>query len=126
MIEEEKPKKTPEQLKTENNMNFAKKMTSDGMSSLDELAKAIRSKQKLSLDNIMSYLQKPTENATYLQQELEFMRLSNGTLREIMAYKSNILTYDHYLVVNDISKYKTKDKLDKAYKNAYENYIIFI
>ena len=95
MIEEEKPKKTPEQLKTENNMNFAKKMTSDGMSSLDELAKAIRSKQKLSLDNIMSYLQKPTENATYLQQELEFMRLSNGTLREIMAYKSNILTYDH-------------------------------
>ena len=110
MIEEEKPKKTPEQLKTENNMNFAKKMTSEGMSSLDELAKAIRSKQKLSLDNIMSYLQKPTENATYLQQELEFMRLSNGTLREIMAYKSNILTYDHYLVVNDISKYKSKDK----------------
>ena len=43
MIEEEKPKKTPEQLKTENNMNFAKKMTSEGMSSLDELAKAIRS-----------------------------------------------------------------------------------
>ena len=120
MIEEEKPKKTPEQLKTENNMNFAKKMTSEGMSSLDELAKAIRSKQKLSLDNIMSYLQKPTENATYLQQELEFMRLSNGTLREIMAYKSNILTYDHYLVVNDISKYKSKDKLDKAYKNACE------
>ena len=33
-------------------------------------------------------------------------------------YKANIPTYDHYLIVNDVNKFKTKEKLDKAYRNA--------
>lgn len=113
----EENEKTPEQLKSENNMNFAKKMSSE-ISSIDELMKKISTRRKITTDKIETLMEDPNKNATALQQQMEVMRACNGILKEIMFYKSNLPTFDHYLLVDDVSKYKTKDKLEKDYLKA--------
>lgn len=102
---------------SQNNLMFAKKLT-EGISAIDELQNKIISRRKLTTDTISTLMSDPNKNANKLQQQAELMRLCNGILREIMMYKSNLPTFDHYLIVNDINKYKTKDKLDKDYIKA--------
>lgn len=101
----------------QNNLMFAKSI-SEGVSSIDELQRRITSRRKLTTDTIAQLMLDPNKNADRLQQQAELMRACNGILREIMLYKSNLPTFDHYLIVNDITKYKNKDKLDKDYIKA--------
>ena len=107
-------KKSPEQI---NNMNFAKQMTT-AVSSIDKLKESIASKKIYDTSTLKSMIESPDKNADKLQQQSEMMRAMNGILKEIQMYKANIPTYDHYLIVNDVNKFKTKEKLDKAYRNA--------
>ena len=116
-MDNEKKEKTPKELRSENNMNFAKKINS-AISSIDELQDKIKSRKKVTTEQIANLMSDPNKNATALQQQEEIMRACNGILREIIFYKSNILTYDHFLVARDMSKYKKKAKLEKDYVKA--------
>ena len=116
-MDNEKKEKTPKELRSENNMNFAKKINS-AISSIDELQDKIKSRKKVTTEQIANLMSDPNKNATALQQQEEIMRACNGILREIIFYKSNILTYDHFLVARDMSKYKKKAKLEKDYLKA--------
>ena len=88
-MDNEKKEKTPKELRSENNMNFAKKINS-AISSIDELQDKIKSRKKVTTEQIANLMSDPNKNATALQQQEEIMRACNGILREIIFYKSNI------------------------------------
>ena len=105
--------KTSEDIKRENALNFAKHMENE-VKSVDEMRKKDK-RTLLSTDSIQSALNDPYKNSNRLQQQSENMRVFNGTLKEIQFYKANVLTYDHYLLPIDTSKYKGKS--DKFFKD---------
>lgn len=106
-------KKTPQELKQENNYNFAKAMSSE-IGAIDKKKKT-ESRRLLETDTILSALEDPYRNVANLQRQEEVMRIYNNILKEIQFYKSNILCFDHYLVPIDASKYKGKE--DKFFKD---------
>lgn len=110
--------KTFEELKRENSLEFARKINSTAIDAIDELYDAIYKNRKSTTSQIQSYLDSPIKNAKQLQNTAEYMRMINGVLKEITFYKSNMLTYDYFLLPVDMSKYKTKDKFETAYRKA--------
>lgn len=109
----EENEKTPEQLKSENSLNFANKMSSE-IAKIEKIRER-ESRRRIDTDTLKSALQDAYKSSKILQQQSENMRIINGTLKEIQFYKANILTYDHYLVPIDASKYIGKK--DKYYKD---------
>nr|DAJ41304.1 MAG TPA: Portal protein [Caudoviricetes sp.] len=89
------------------------------ISNIDKVSSS-RRRSKVDTDTIASALENPYSNVTTLQQQAELMRVINGNLKEIINYKSNLLTYDHYLVPLDASKFMTKgqDNFFKSYRKA--------
>ena len=108
--------KTPEQLKQENNMNFAVALKNE-VGSIDQV-KTTERRRKVETSRVQTALNDPLKNAIDLQQQSEYLRVINGTLKEIQFYKSNILTFDHFLVPVDASKYKNKNKYFKDMRKA--------
>ncbi|WP_297136144.1 hypothetical protein [Terrisporobacter sp.] len=110
--------KSVEELKKENSLQFAKRVNSTAIDAIDELYNAFYKNRKSTTSQIQNYLDNPLKNAKHLQDTAEYMRMINGVLKEITLYKSNMLTYDYFLIPTDMSKYKTKDKFETAYRKA--------
>lgn len=102
-----------------NNLKFAQQASMVDISNIDKVSSS-RRRSKVDTDTIASALENPYSNVTTLQQQAELMRVINGNLKEIINYKSNLLTYDHYLVPLDASKFMTKgqDNFFKSYRKA--------
>ena len=102
-----------------NNLKFAQQASMVDISNIDKVSSS-RRRSKVDTDTIASALENPYSNVTTLQQQAELMRIINGNLKEIINYKSNLLTYDHYLVPLDASKFTTKgqDNFFKSYRKA--------
>lgn len=101
------------------NLSFAQQASMVDISNIDKIS-SNRKRSKVDTDTIASALENPYSNVTTLQQQAELMRVINGNLKEIINYKSNLLTYDHYLVPLDASKFITKgqDNFFKSYRKA--------
>lgn len=102
-----------------NNLKFAQQASMVDISNIDKVSSG-RRRSKVDTDTIASALENPYSNVSTLQQQAELMRVINGNLKEIINYKSNLLTYDHYLVPLDASKFMTKgqDNFFKSYRKA--------
>lgn len=105
--------------KKEKNLKFAQTVSMLDISNIDRVSSG-RRRSKVDTDTIASALENPYSNVSTLQQQAELMRVINGNLKEIINYKSNLLTYDHYLVPLDASKFMTKgqDNFFKSYRKA--------
>lgn len=101
------------------NLQFAQQASMVDISNIDKVSSS-RRRSKVDTDTIASALENPYSNVSTLQQQAELMRVINGNLKEIINYKSNLLTYDHYLVPLDASKFITKgqDNFFKSYRKA--------
>lgn len=101
------------------NLSFAQQASMVDISNIDKIS-SNRKRSKVDTDTIASALENPYSNVSTLQQQAELMRVINGNLKEIINYKSNLLTYDHYLVPLDASKFITKgqDNFFKSYRKA--------
>lgn len=101
------------------NLSFAQQASMVDISNIDKIS-SNRKRSKVDTDTIASALENPYSNVSTLQQQAELMRVINGNLKEIINYKSNLLTYDHYLVPLDSSKFITKgqDNFFKSYRKA--------
>lgn len=110
--------KSMEELRKENSFEFAKKINSTAIDAIDELYKAFSKNKRNTTSQIQGYLDNPLKNAKNLQDTAEYMRMINGVLKEITLYKSNMLTYDYFLIPTDMSKYKSKDKFEADYRKA--------
>lgn len=101
------------------NLSFAQQASIVDITNIDKISSG-RRRSKVDTDTIASALENPYSNVSTLQQQSELMRVINGNLKEIINYKSNLLTYDHYLVPLDASKFMTKgqDNFFKSYRKA--------
>lgn len=101
------------------NLSFAQQASMVDISNIDKIS-SNRKRSKVDTDTIASALENPYSNVSTLQQQAELMRVINGNLKEIINYKSNLLTYDHYLVPLDASKFITKgqDNFFKSYRKT--------
>lgn len=84
---------------------------------------SIARRRKISKKQLRTALANPTNTASIeiLQDAAEIFKYTNGMVRQFTDYKSKILTYDHFLIPRDISKYKTKEDIWEArYKAATE------
>lgn len=115
--------KSKEELIRDKNIEFAKAFASK--SKVDgEILKAFeklydgKNKRKVTVDQIQTYIENPYANADKLQDAISYMVNMNGIVKSMLMYLSKMLTYDHYLLCSDISKYKDKTKFDNAYRKA--------
>lgn len=72
-------------------------------------------------NNIRKMLSNQTNNQyteTELQKIGDMLTKKNGQLKELITYKSNLLTYDHYIMPLDVSKYKTEESIKEARRKA--------
>lgn len=95
-------------------IDFAKKISKD-MNYFNELEG--KKYGTFTPEQIARILEKPKDNVERLQLLHERLVINCGILKEILIYKSSMLTYDHFLVA-DVLKIKTKTKLDKEYPKA--------
>lgn len=99
-----------------NNTKFAK-IASETIRELDVKAKRKKT-NNTKLNNINRYLDDPAKYPSDIQALMEYFESMSGILQSMLDYKANIFMLDHYLVSNDMSKYKTKDIFNKAYRKA--------
>ena len=95
-------------------VDFAKKIASD-ISYFDELED--KRYGTFTPEQIARILERPKDNAKKLQLLHDRLLTNCGILKEILIYKSSMLTYDHFLVA-DVLKVNKKTKLDKEYPKA--------
>lgn len=94
---------------------FAQKISSE-IEALDEIELELGNKyNKYTLDYVKRILATPSKYVDDIQDLIDAISKTNGIIRNILTYKANILTYDHYIHTIDPTKYKSKDKLMKAY-----------
>lgn len=79
---------------------------------------AIRDTNKANKKILNNALKNPNDNAKDLQGVSKELTLSNGQLKELIMYKSSILTYDHFIMPLDSSKYINQKSLRDARKKA--------
>lgn len=95
-------------------IDFAKKIASD-INYFDELQEVRYG--TFTPEKITKILQNPKNNTEELQKLQETLIVSCGILKEVLFYKSSMLTYDHYLVA-DVLKIDEKNKLENTYPIA--------
>lgn len=78
----------------------------------------IRDRNKKAKGNLHYILEHSEAEARELQKLSDILTAKNGQLRELITYKSSLLTYDHYIMPIDTSKYKTKEELMEARRKA--------
>lgn len=90
---------------------------------ISSVSDGICRKRKISKEQLRVALANPTNPkcTQILQDASQIFEHTNGILKQFIDYKSYILTYDHFLVPRDITRYKTKEKVWEArYKAAVE------
>lgn len=95
-------------------IDFAKKISSE-INYFDELQD--KKYGKFTPEKILRILENPKQNTEELQKLNEILSINCGILKEILIYKSNMLTYDHFLVA-DVININTKSNIDKTYPIA--------
>lgn len=104
-------------LKKENTHKFAQRM-SNNLGDINKMITGTHGYRLLDRSQLLKALQDPHKNSETLQKYSFIMNYNSGILKELLIYKSNILTYDHYILPLDMSKYKSQDKLEKAELDA--------
>lgn len=107
-------------LKKENNHNFARRINSTyaHIKEIGKIQKDMAGKRSINIEQIERAMQNPLNNTEILQYASQIMNYNSGILKEFLIYKSEILTYDHFILPIDINEYKTSKELDKAEYNA--------
>lgn len=101
------------------NLEFARKMSSESeIPYLNRISTDIFGVSNIKKEQVKKLMSDPIKNANELQKIYNIIRNTSGTLKEIVLYKTNILTYDHYMIPLDVSKFNSKEKLEKAELNA--------
>lgn len=103
-------------LKKENNHNFAKSINNkySQINSIGKIQSEIYKNKNTTASKISIAMQDPIKYSEILQASSYVMNYNSGILKEFLIYKSEILTYDHFILPIDINKYKTAEELDKA------------
>lgn len=102
------------------NLEFARKMSDSktNVPYLSRISSDLFGVSSIRKEQIKKLMSDPIKNANELQKVYNIIKNTSGTLKEIILYKSNILTYDHFIVPLDMNKYNSKDALEKAEFNA--------
>lgn len=90
---------------------------------LGSVSDSICRKRKISKESLRNALANPTNPKCIkiLQDASQIFEYTNGMIKQFTDYKSYILTYDHFLVPRDVTKYKSKEKIwDARYKASVE------
>lgn len=90
---------------------------------LGSVSDSICRKRKITKEQLRVALSNPTnpKSVQILQDASQIFEYTNGMLKQFTDYKAYILTYDHFLVPRDISRYKSKEKIWEArYKASVE------
>ncbi|WP_024622607.1 hypothetical protein [Metaclostridioides mangenotii] len=96
-----------------------KNLKFSNVNNVEKIYKSIYRPRKMSRKQLRTAMKNPQENANKLQEISEILKHSNGMLKEFILYKSMILTYDHFIVPKDMSKYKAyEDMFNEEYKAA--------
>ena len=96
------------------NLEFARKMSSEGVKYLNRIGDDIFGIANVTKKQVKNLMKDPVTNAVQLQKIYNIIRNTSGTLKEIVMYKTEIPTYDHYILPLDMGKYKDLEKLEKA------------
>ena len=103
------------------NLEFARKMSSEGIEYLNRIGDDIFGIANVTKKQVKNLMKDPVSNAVQLQKIYNIIRNTSGTLKEIVMYKTEIPTYDHYILPLDMGKYKDLEKLERAeFKAATE------
>ncbi|MCC0684072.1 hypothetical protein [Clostridioides sp. ZZV14-6345] len=103
-------------IKKENTNQFASNLIFESKNPLKNIEKVynkIYRPRKITRKQVRTALKNPLENVDILQEASEILKLTNGMLKEFILYKSMILTYDHFIIPTDVSKYKTTEIMQK-------------
>lgn len=92
---------------------FARK-TSRSKGDLSNIFAPVSNSSGVDKSKVFKALQDPNKNAEVLQKASATMLNTQGILKEFLMYKANILTYDHYILPTDMSKFANKDALTKS------------
>lgn len=90
---------------------------------LGSVSDSICRKRKISKESLRNALANPTNPKCIqvLQDASQIFEYTNGMIKQFTDYKSYILTYDHFLIPRDVTKYKSKEKIwDARYKASVE------
>lgn len=100
-------------------LEFAKRTRGSG--TLSNIFTPNKTSSGIDKSRLHKALQNPADNIEILQSMSASMTNTQGILKEFLIYKSNILTYDHYILPYDMSKMDNKEKLEKSeYQCALE------
>lgn len=102
------------------NLEFARNMANSDLNVpyLNRISIDLFGVSGIKKEQVKNLMSDPIKNASELQKVYNIIKSTSGTLKEIVLYKTNVLTYDHFIVPLDMSKYNSKDKLEKAEFNA--------
>lgn len=102
------------------NLEFARNMANSDLNVpyLNRISTDLFGVSSIKKEQVKKLMSDPIKNASELQKVYNIIKNTSGTLKEIVLYKTNILTYDHFIVPLDMNKYNNKDKLEKAEFNA--------
>ena len=102
------------------NLEFARNMANSDLNVpyLNRISTDLFGVSSIKKEQVKNLMSDPIKNASELQKVYNIIKNTSGTLKEIVLYKTNILTYDHFIVPLDMNKYNNKDKLEKAEFNA--------
>lgn len=119
-MSDENQEKSEVDLKKENIRAFAESISGSRyqINELRSIHKDIFKRRNITVDQLNRAMQDPLNNTEILQQASYIMNYNAGILKEFLNYKSEILTFDHYILPIDVNKYKTSEKLDKAEYDA--------
>lgn len=88
------------------------------MSGISALSTEMYRPRQISREQIRRAVTNPYSNVETLQQASMLLKATNGIYKKVLNYQSTILTNDYIIYPVLIDKFKTADKMDKAYQEV--------
>jgi hypothetical protein len=94
--------------------DYATKVFNSSVNQIEQMNQTFQKRRLYHTRDIETMLKTPYQYKKELQEVSEYLSVTEGLLKEILMYKSNPLTLDHFILPLDMTKYSSKDKLEKA------------
>jgi hypothetical protein len=94
--------------------DYATKVFNSSVNQIEQMNQTFQKRRLYHTRDIETMLKNPYQYKKELQEVSEYLSVTEGLLKEILMYKSNPLTLDHFILPLDMTKYSSKDKLEKA------------
>lgn len=88
------------------------------MTGIPSLSTEMYRPRQISREQIRRAVLNPYANVETLQQASMLLKATNGIYKKVLNYQSTILTNDYIIYPVLIDKFKTADKMDKAYQEV--------